>query len=162
MQEPLTQWEALEYEYKEHSVDWYWGVSLTVLALVGISVIGNNPLFAIFIFIAAMISFYFSRREPRMLTISLYEDHIRVDNRIFPFDTFASFWVRNPVQKTTEGNTKPVILALKSKQLLSPLLTIPVSDDIDPKKLRTFFLDILDEEELPEHFSEQIMDRLGF
>jgi len=162
VQEPLVQWETLEYEYKEHSVDWYWGVALAALALAGISIVGNNPLFALFLAIATFTTFYFARRDPRMMTVSLYDDHIRLDNRIFPFDSFASFWVRSPLPKMSDETRKPTVLALKSKQLLYPLLTVPVSDDIDPKKLREFCLDILEEEEMPEHFSEQIMDRLGF
>jgi hypothetical protein len=162
MQEPLIQWEALEYEQKDRSVDWYWGVSLTTLALIGIALVGDNPLFAIFIIIAAMMTFYFSQRDPHILTITLYDDHICVDNRVFLFSSFASFWVRKQLPQHDTQSSKPTILVLKNKQPFTPILTIPVSDNIDPQELRAFFLDVLEEEEMPEHFSEQIMDRLGF
>ncbi|NTV22626.1 MAG: hypothetical protein HGB03_03665 [Candidatus Yonathbacteria bacterium] len=153
------QWAAPEYIQKEHSVDWYWGISLSSLALIGIALLMDNILFAVFIVIAVIVVFYFSRREPHIITYSLYEDTFMIDKKAYSYNDFSSFWIRKPTPG--QGHISPT-LVLQEKKFFLPLLSIPLPEDMDIPALHDFFLDQLPEEEHPEHVSEKIMDRLGF
>ncbi len=159
MNTPLEQWEAPEYIQKEHSVDWYWGIGLTCLALVGISILMDNVLFGIFIVIATVTVFYFSRREPHIISFALYADKLTINDRSYPFRTFVSFWIREPL---LENNPTGAVLALREQRMTAPIMTIPIPDDIDLDALHELLSEYMDEEEHPEHLSEKIMDRLGF
>ncbi|NTV44823.1 MAG: hypothetical protein HGA67_04000 [Candidatus Yonathbacteria bacterium] len=159
MTEPLTQWNAPEYIQKEHTPDWYWGVGLTAIALIGIAIVMDNTLFAIFIFTATIMVFYFSRRTPNIISFGIYEDKISINNKTLLFREFASFWIREPLRLETDEMSS---LIFREKHSFAPLLVIPLPEDIDTKSLRELLSEHMEEETHARHFSEELMDKLGF
>jgi hypothetical protein len=160
MSEEIFQWTVPEYVTKEHSPDWYWGVSLAGLALAGIGIVTGNPLFAIFIVIAVATVFFFHRREPGMLDCGISKKGVRINETVHPFKTIESFYVRESLDPEREPR-----LVLKSHKKLMPLIVVPLPDELDDEdleELQIYLSQFITEEEHPEQLSEQIMDRLGF
>ncbi len=160
MQEELFQWTVPEYVTKEHSPDWYWGVSLAGIALAGIGIVSGNPLFSIFIVIAVATMFFFHRREPDIIDCGISKKGVRIDTTMHPFKTIESFYIRESADPTKEPR-----LVLKSAKKLMPLIVIPLPDELDDddiEELHIYLEQFITEEEHPEQLSEQIMDRLGF
>jgi len=147
-------WKALEYKRKEKTTDWYWAVILISLAIVVISFIIHNVLFAILVIISTIILMSFSIIAPKMVEISINQKGITVGKEIYPFATLESFWVEN----TDKDNQK---ILLKSKKLIMPLIAIPL-EEYHHLDVREFLLQYLPEAEMHEPLSQKIMEKLGF
>ncbi len=147
-------WKALEYKRKEKTTDWYWAVILIALAIVIISFIIHNVLFAILIIISTAILMSFSMVAPKMIEISMNQKGIIVGKEVYPFATLESFWV----ESEDEDNQK---ILLKSKKLIMPLVAIPLEEH-NHLDVRQFLLQYLPEKEMHEPVAQKIMEGLGF
>lgn len=147
-------WKALEYKRTEKNADWYWAVILISLAIVVISFILHNILFAILIIISTAILISFSVTEPKTITISVNQKGIVVEKDMYPFATLDAFWVEG----NDENNQK---ILLRSKKLIMPLIAIPLEEH-HHLDVREFLLQYLPEVEMHEPLSQKIMEKLGF
>jgi hypothetical protein len=147
-------WKALEYKRKEKTTDWYWAVILISLAIVVISFMIHNVLFAVLIIISTIILMSFSIIAPKMVEISINQKGITAGKEIYPFATLESFWVEN----IDKDNQK---ILLKSKKLIMPLIAIPL-EEYHHLDVREFLLQYLPEAEMHEPLSQKIMEKLGF
>ena len=147
-------WKALEYKRKEKTTDWYWAVILIALAIVVISFIEHDALFAILIIISTGILISFSVIAPKIIDISINQKGFTVGKEMYPFATLESFWVEN----ADEDNQK---ILLKSKKLVMPLIIIPLEEH-HHLDVREFLLQYLPEVEMHEPLAQIIMERLGF
>ncbi len=152
--EKKISWKALEYKRKEKTADWYWAVILISLAMVVISFILHNVLFAILIIISTSILISFSVLEPKIVIISINQKGISMDKDLYPFATLEAFWVEN----TDEDNQK---ILLRSKKMIMPLISIPLEEH-HHLDVREFLLQYLQEVEMHEPLSQKIMEKLGF
>ncbi len=150
--EPLR-WRALEYEEKERTPDWFWGLGLVSIIAAMLSVYFGNYLLALLIIISAFSLGLFAVRKPEYVEYELRENGIKIKNTFYPFNTLESFWVEQ-----FEKDPKIIIV---SKKFLVPHLIIPIEDH-DPKKIREFLLGNLEEVERHEPFIHVISERLGF
>jgi len=147
-------WKALEYKRKEKTADWYWAVILIALAIVVISFITQNALFAILIIISTIILLSFSVIAPKTVDISMNQKGIAVGKEMYPFATLESFWV----ESMDKDNQK---ILFKSKKLIMPLVSIPLEEH-HQRDVREFLLKYLPEVEMHEPLSQKIMEKLGF
>ena len=147
-------WKALEYKRKEKTADWYWAVILIALAIVVISFITQNALFAILIIISTIILLSFSVIAPKTVDISMNQKGIAVGKEMYPFATLESFWV----ESMDKDNQK---ILFKSKKLIMPLVSIPLEEH-HHLDVREFLLKYLPEVEMHEPLSQKIMEKLGF
>ena len=147
-------WRALEYKRKEKTADWYWAVILIALAIVVISFILHDALFAILIIISTAILLSFSLVAPKTVKISMDQKGIIVEKEMYPFATLESFWV----ESVNEENQK---IILKSKKVIMPLIIIPL-EEYHHLDVREFLLKYLPEVEMHEPLSQLIMEKLGF
>ena len=149
--EPLL-WSALEYEDKERTPDWFWGLGIVALALAGLSIYFENYLLAVLIAISAFSLALFAARKPEYTEYELHEDGIRINKTFYPFNTLQSFWVE-------QFSAEPKIIIV-SKKFFVPHIIIPIADH-DPKKIREFLLNKLEEVEHHEPLLHIITERLG-
>ena len=147
-------WRALEYKRKEKTADWYWAVIIITLAIVVISFMLHDALFAILIIISTGILLSFSIIEPKIINISINQKGITVEKEMYPFATLQSFWV----ESTDENNQK---ILFKSKKIIMPLIVVPL-EEYHHLDVREFLLQYLPEVEMHEPLSQIIMERLGF
>lgn len=135
------------------TVDWYWIVSIIAVTISIISIILNNIIFAILTIIATFVSFLNAHKIPKNIDIIINTKGIKVDNKIYFYNEIESFWIE-------DGNLHPRII-LKSKSLLSPLITILLHEE-DVDEVREYLRDHLNEEYLNEHLLEKIFIYFGF
>lgn len=150
--EPLR-WSALEYEERERTPDWFWGLGIVALALAGLSIYFENYLLSILIIVSGFSLALFAVRKPQDVEYEIHEEGVRVNNTLYPFNTLESFWVE-------QFGREPKIIIV-SKKFLVPHIIIPIADH-DTKKIREFLLNKLEEVEHHEPLLHTITERLGF
>ncbi|MCI0566544.1 hypothetical protein L0Y46_05125 [bacterium] len=157
---PQTQkeirWQALEYAHYEKTPDWYWGLGFLTFALAGFAIYLDNILFAVMICIGAFTVAMFASRKPDMVEYALTDRGIKVGNRLYPYQTLRHFWVHEK-----EGSDERKLF-LESMKPLTPLITIPVNDDVRTEQVRGFLLPFMQEDEIVPPSSHAIMELFRF
>ena len=146
----IFEWKAPEYEFREKSADWFWIVAIISSALITASIVFDNFLFAVIIFIAAFSLMLYGARKPKEIKISITEKGITIDDRFYDFSELKSFWIEK-----TEEKTK---LLLKTKSLVS-VIDVELREDED--KIRDFLRARLKEEEIEEPLSFTLARLIG-
>ena len=146
-------WDALEYEYREKSADWFWAVGVIALAAAVTAAILGNVLFAVLIVVGAAALAIHAVREPLVVHFAISERGVSVGKTLYPWKTLDSFWV-----ETRDGNPR---IIMKSQKVFMPFLVIPLGDT-NPADAHEILLAHLDEEEHVEPVSQRIMEILGF
>ncbi|MBI2045970.1 MAG: hypothetical protein HYT28_00925 [Parcubacteria group bacterium] len=148
------QWSFTEYHHQKKSADWFWAIGIIAVAIVIISLLYNNVLFALFILLAAFTLMMYATKQPRTLLFSIGARGVRVGNAEYPFRALKSFWIhRYPMED---------VLVVESETWLMPYLRIPIAREISTEQVHEIFLDALPEKEHRESLSETIMEYLGF
>ena len=148
------QWLFPEYHYRKKNPDWFWAVSIIAVAIAIISVLYSNTLFAIFILLGAFTLMMYAAKQPRMISFSIDEHRILINDEEHPFHSLKSFWIH----QYETGD----ILIVESGKTLTPYLRIPISQNVSTEQIRNLCLENLPEKEHHESLSEVIMEYLGF
>lgn len=148
------QWFFPEYRLQKKNPDWFWAVGIIAVAAAIVSLLYNDILFAIFILLGAFTLMMYAVKQPRIISFSLDERGIRINDEHHPFLSLKSFWIH----QYESGD----ILIIESGKMLSPYLRIPIAEDIQTDRLRKLFLENLPEKEHHESLLEAIMERFGF
>ena len=145
-------WAVVEYEQKDRTSDWFWALGIIIIAGSITSVILRDYFFAILLLIGGVCLVMFAIKKPEMINYELNEKGLQINNTLYEYKRIKSFFVR------IEG--KPTLF-IKSSRLFLPLLSADLVD-ISPQEVKQIMLDHnIPEEEMKEHFSEHIMERLG-
>ncbi|MEA2112951.1 MAG: hypothetical protein U9P50_03205 [Patescibacteria group bacterium] len=150
MEEKLS-WQALEYEYKDKSADWFWVVWIISLSIAITAYLFNNILFGIFIIISAFSLSIYASRRPSLLNFELSEKGISINEKLIPFNSLRSFWIEDDLK-----------IILQAKRKSTPYIIIPLDKSLDTNKIKEYLLEKLEEEEHHETLSQKIFERLGF
>jgi hypothetical protein len=153
------QWSALEYEEKERSADWFWALGIIVITSSIASVIYGNYFFAVLLLLSGLLLGYFAIKKPEVIVYELNNQGLKIRNRVYPYENIKSFWVQ--VDLTGQTELKPVLF-IKSERVFMPIMEIPI-DSSHAEDIHSVMLSKnVPEEEMKEHPSIIIMDRLGF
>ncbi|MEI7709357.1 MAG: hypothetical protein WCI76_01430 [bacterium] len=156
--EKLT-WSAFEYEEKERSTDWFWALGIIVVTSAVASIIFGNYFFAALLLLGGALLGFFSVKKPEIITYELNDQGLKIRTLVYSYDRIKSFWVQN----STEGeNGLEPLLFVKSERIFMPIVSIVINDDIANDVHEIFLAKNVPEEEMKEHPSIQIMERLGF
>jgi len=151
----LVEWTIPEYEQREKSPDWYWGIGIIGVAGVVLSAVFGNFLLAVLIFISGLLLIVFSTKHPEMVAVEISEQGIAVQNKLFPYHNVKSFWILD----RGEGISK---IVLNIDRMVNPILSLPVHPEIPLEDLRNVMLEFVIEEEMDEPVGDKISDALGF
>lgn len=151
---PTVRWQAPEYTYYPKSSDWYWVLGIIALALLVYAIMAGNFLFAVLILVGSFALMMYGERHPRIVTVSISGEGVRIDDRLFPYETLHSFWIFYRA-----GGLKE--LSIESEKMLMPHLKIPLGD-ADPTQVRSVIVEYLPEKPQEESFIETIARRIGF
>jgi hypothetical protein len=157
MEQPYTvAWQAAEYPFHKKSVDWYWWFALATIGLIALAIYLHNILFAFVIAIGAFSLLLYAIRSPRMLDYEATTRGIKVENKLYSYQTINHFWIKDSGSETAEK-----VLFLESQKKMMPLIVIPLGNaNID--ELRHFLLDFMEEQEILEPLGQRAMEWLGF
>ena len=151
---PIT-WKCKEYEHSEKSTEWFWALGLIGVAGAVASIMYNNILFAIFILIAVFVLALYASKKPDDFTFTLTQRGLRIDDKLYPFNTFKSFGI----EEFSENHTPKLIF--DTKKIFELDIIIPLKN-VDLDEVHDFLLDYLPEEELEEPISHKFMEWFGF
>lgn len=147
------EWKAFDHIHQKHSADWYWAGGIITLSIAATAIIFNNILFAVLVVISSLALFLRTLQKPRKTHYALTSRGFHNENDFTPYSTFESFYIDD-----THGKPK---LLLKGKNILSPLLIIPLGE-MDTENVQIYLARYLLETELREPLSKKIMEFLGF
>lgn len=147
-------WEAPEHHHFDKSTDWYWALGIITVAGAITVIIFGNLLFGVAILLAGIAAAIVSSRPPRMVSYAVGLRGVRVDERLYPYSTFARFFL-------DEDHPRNIQLLLESKHALTPLMVIPVPDDI-VEEIEDMLETRLPEEHLEEPLGHRLLELLGF
>lgn len=150
----LIQWSAPEYHYQKKNPDWFWAVGIIATTISIISLLYNNVLFALFVLLSAFTLMMYAAKQPKIVSFSLNEHSIHIDDAEHSFLSLKSFWIH----RYETGD----ILIIESGKILAPYMRIPIDRDIPTEHIREILLESLPEKEHRESLSETIMEFLGF
>jgi hypothetical protein len=146
-------WEAPEYHLKEKRPDWYVAVGIIVAAIVIVSIIFKNFLFAVLIVVGVFALLIFSHRPPNTVRFEIGLGGIVINKTLHPWNEIESFWVETRL-------SQPKLL-IKIKKQVMPLIVIPLHD-VPPETVREVLSQKLTEVEHHEPLAEKILEKLGF
>ncbi len=163
------QWSALEYELKEKTPDWFWALGIVVVAGAIASILFGNFFFALLLVVSGVLMAFFSVKEPENITYELNRMGFKIKNRIYPYEKIKSFWVqKNPTDEERElhgslpeEEIRPTLF-IKSEGWLMPILSVPIEEELADNIRNIFRNHDVEEEKMKEHFSDAVMEFLGF
>jgi len=86
------QWSAPEFHYYHKTSTWYWAMGGIALVIVGISLIQQNFLFALFVVVAAVLIVVWAGRSPKTVDFKLVEEGLLLNNKLaYPFEKLEGF-----------------------------------------------------------------------
>lgn len=135
------------------TADWYWAVGIIAIAIMTASILFNNVLFAVFVFICTLTIFLYAKRSPETIEIEITEEGVRAGRNVYPYSLLKSFFV-------DEYREIPHLL-LKSSSITNQLILLPIMK-VEPEKVAEIMRQQLEEEELAEPIAVQILNRMGF
>ena len=147
-------WEAPEYLHIKKSPDWYWAVGILTVGIFVVALIFNNYLFGIFVLVGGFTVALYGARPPRVMRFTISGEGIRIENRVYPFETLKSFWIfyRPPDIKE---------LSVESEKLIMPRIQIPLGDT-NPVEVRAFLKQFLSEQQQEESLIDSVTRLLGY
>jgi hypothetical protein len=134
--ESYLEWETLEHPHVPRTVDWYWAVGLLAVSIAVASFMLDNPLFGIFILLAAILMAVHAHKGPRIVTCKITKSGIVYHNKMYPFSSLSSFWIHE--------DRLPHRLVISSEHHLVPHIHIPI-ENTDPADIRDALLNHIDE-----------------
>lgn len=154
---PLT-WTTTEYRHTPKGSDWYAAVGVIAVCFAITAFIFGQILFGILIMVAAGTLMLYALRAPQGVEVGMDDDGIAIGDQFFSYTDLESFWI----DKEHDHIEAPLLL-LKSNQLLTPLITVWIDDDVvDVEEVREHLEQFLEEEELEEPITQHLMELLGF
>lgn len=147
-------WEAPEHHHFEKSTDWYWALGIICIASAVTMILFGNMLFGVGILLAGIATALISSRPPQMVKYSVSARGVRAGGNLYPYSTLRCFFL-------DEDHPRNLQLLIESKNAFTPLLIIPVPDDI-AEELEYMLEERLPEEHLEEPLGHRLLEFLGF
>jgi hypothetical protein len=147
-------WEAHEEKHIERTNDWYWGLGLIAVFGSAGAFLTKNFLFGVFIILAAVVVFLSARKPKEKTFFQITAKGVRRSDTLYRYKTIDSFWVE------VEEDDEPTLL-LHTSRVMAPIISIPLSEEMDPEQIRSFLGEILEEKVLQEPKLYKMLDRIG-
>lgn len=147
-------WEAPEHHHIEKKADWFWILGILAVSGAVAAFFFGNFLLAILILVGAGSMALIATREPRTIPFAVSTRGIRIDNQSYPYSNLDSYHI-------DEADPLGPQLLVKSKNLYSPLMVIPLPEEyVDD--IEDLIGSRLLEEELAEPLLHKVLEFFGF
>ena len=147
-------WEAPEYAYSKKSPDWYWAVGIFTIGFFVVALVFNNFLFGIFMLLGGFTIALYGARQPRVVRFTISAEGIRIENRVYPYESLKSFWIFYHPPQVKE-------LSVESQKLIMPQIKIPLGDT-NPAEVRAYLQQFISERQQEESLIDTMTRFLGF
>ena len=147
-------WEAPEYIHNDKESDWFWILTIITISAALSAFFFANYLFSLLIIIAGGVLGLVAKRKPLIIPFAITTRGVRVGSRLFPYSNLECYYL-------DEDDPRGPQLLLQTKQLLNPLITMPVPEEY-LEEIAEILEARLPEEELEEPLSDKLLDLFGF
>ncbi len=148
-------WEAHDHIEEPKSSDWYWILSIIGIGAIILAIFFHDFLFAVIILISIVALFLQSQHPPKIINFEINRKGIRAGELIYTYETLESFYIVDE-----DGYERDRIL-VKSRKTFMPILTFPITKEVDQDQVRDYLLDYLNEEALAEPTLYKMSKHLG-
>ena len=152
-------WRAPEHEHREHSADWYWAVGIITVSLAVAFFIVGNIFLSIIVILGVGTLLIHTKTAPRIIECAVSRKGIRVDTKLYPWESLESFWVLEESQSGEIYSGAKILLI--SKKPLMPHIVIPLDTNLT-EEVHQALTQMLPEEPQVEPLPDRIMRKLGF
>ena len=147
-------WQAPEYVYTKKSPDWYWAVGIVTMGIFVVAIIFDNFLFGAFVLLGGFTIALYGARPPRIITFTLSIEGIRIENRVYPYESLRSFWIFYRPPEIKE-------LSIESQKMIMPQIKIPLGDT-NPAEVRAYLVQFMPERQQEESLIDTAVRFIGF
>lgn len=151
--EPLLSWDAPEHMHIEKSNDWYWSISIITITIASLAFIFGNAIFGIFILVSAFALIAHGSQRPKIVHYEINDRGLMANDILYPYLGLDSFWI--------DAHEKPSKILIKSHKMFMPFIIVYI-EEVDPEKVREVLLTYIAEKEHHEHFTQRLLEWLGF
>lgn len=153
---PLFEWNGHEYAFEEKGSDWYWALGIIAFAAIVAAFLFSNIILALVIAAAATTLALQAAKHPREHYFAITERGVVIDKNLYRYEDMMSFSVLEYVDETM-----PPSLSIKTRNLLSPHILIPIVDH-DPVEIYEFFVQHIPEGAHDESFFDRLIEMVRF
>jgi hypothetical protein len=115
-------WEAPEHYYQERGKDWYFILTILVVALSISALLFNNVLFALLIFVSGGTLALASMKKPLIIPYGVSVRGIRINEDLYPYTTLSAYHI-------DEEDPRGPQLMILTKKRFTPLMVIPIPNE---------------------------------
>lgn len=148
-----VQWTTLEFEEKDRHPDWVWYAGLIAGIVAAISFFYGNIFFGIFVIIAGITLIIYAFRKPQMLSVSIGNDAVTINNEVILYTSIRQFWL--------DESGKQDKLLLLVNTVLFPMVVLPI-EGVKADTIRAVLISHIPEVQMQDSTSGKIFDTLGF
>ena len=153
MQEILLEWQSPEHRFERKSADWYWILGILCAGASFLCFYFDNYPFGIFIIISGLTIGLLSYKDTKVSEIRVTKKGISFGKRLYPWSSYNMFWIEE------EHIHGPHILIHPISQIL-PLVSIPISEEVNLEDLQEILSLFLEEEYLQESIFHKWFDKI--
>jgi len=96
----------------------------------------------------------YGARPPRIISFSLSVEGVRIENRVYPYESLKSFWIFYHPPQIKE-------LSVESQKMIVPQIKIPLGDT-NPAEIRAYLQQFIPERQQEESLIDTAMRFLKF
>lgn len=152
----LMEWSAPEHEHREKGKVWNIGLAVVVIGSATLALIADNGLLAFILVLGGFMVGILGQRQPKDIPSAIREDGVQMGSTVYFFRSLESFWLT----KLNDPEEKNLLL-LRSQKAGMPLITVPISDEVQLRELQELMLEMIPEEEMREPFFHKVIDYFG-
>lgn len=146
-------WAVPAYHHDKKTVDWFWGFGVIILSTAVASILLENYYFAVILIVGGGMMAFFAHQEPETFYYELNKDGLKIKDRLYPYKNIQAFWV--DAEKTHS-------LFIRTDRVVFSEIKIKINKNVSTKIREILLKQGIKEEEMKEHFSEVIMDMIGY
>ena len=146
------EWSSKEYDHKERSNDWFWGLGIIAIVACGLAIWIHNYLFAIFILISAASLALFNIRQPGEVTFSIATEGMAIGKDKYSWKNIKGFNIKKGGE-----NSK---LIIRTDKYFLPTYTIIVPNDL-VSNIKESLLKVTENIEINESPSVLFAEKIG-
>lgn len=148
------EWQAIEYEHRPKSVDWFWILGTVCVLGAILSIYFDNFLFGVVILVGGLALGLHANIPPTLNSYSIQEDGLTKNSLLYPFTNINKFWFTK--------NSLGTVLLLEIDRIAFPIVTIPLGSADKEWIKQIFRARGIQETGLQIPLAERLMDVFGF
>jgi hypothetical protein len=149
-------WEYPEYEKRHLSPDWYWGLGIFLVVILGVLIYFQNFILAFIVFLMSGIGILLIFREPKNVQVEFGELGITYHHELIPYEKILAF----SIPKKNADEIPHIYLHIDRPFL--PVVHFPLPDSEIAQELEALLSEFAPEYEIVLPLAERIMNRIGF